>query len=123
MNTHLTNQDDFIQKLLDNPNKSEAFAWLDESTERSHRTLGELDSNDSITLVDELYKTGALEVLAVDIKTYLDGSQNTGKLIIILPSDSMARTRVFDWEAKQSAALGYDPTPDFGQNSLFVLLD
>jgi hypothetical protein len=120
----LEKHNDFIQGLLRKKNTAEAFSWLDEATDESSRTLGELDSNEkSIDLVAEAYRAGAVKVMAVDIDTYPDGHQNTGKLIVELPEDKSRRKAVFDWCGKQAQATGYDSEEDGGQSHLFVMLD
>jgi len=115
---------ELIRELLNKPNTAEAFSWLDEATDESDRTLGELESNErSIDLISEAYKCGAVKVYAVEIDTYPDGHQNTGKLVVELPADSSARAGVFEWCGKQAIASGYDPEVDVGQSHLFVMLD
>lgn len=114
----------FFNELLNKPNRAEAISWLRESTEESHRTLGEFETNaQSIDLVDEAFKAGAVEVIAVEIGTYPDGSQNTGKLIIELPEDPTTRKQVLTWCNEQGERLGLDPESDFGQRYTLVMLD
>lgn len=121
---NLKRQEEFIKELLDNPNKAEAFSWLDESTDESYRTVGVLETNEqSIDLIDEAYKAGAVEVIAVEIETYPDGGQNTGRLVITLPEDVEARKRVFQWCEVQAQKLGFTAGEDVGQKHLFVMLD
>jgi hypothetical protein len=116
-------QDTFIHKLLDNPNKAEALSWLKDGGEDSFRNLGELDTTEeSIALVQHLYDLGAVEVLAVEIDTYPEG-QNTGKLVITLPDTSEARKKIFAWSSEQAESLGFAPDKDVGQKQLFVGLD
>ncbi|MDQ3816442.1 MAG: hypothetical protein M3362_01975 [Acidobacteriota bacterium] len=124
MRESLEKHNQFIRKLLDKPNKAEALSWLEESTDESFRTVGELDSNErSYDLIDEVYKAGAVEVWAVEIDTYPDGHQNTGKLVVLLPSEPKARRRVFGWCGSRAKALGFDPDEDVGQDHLFVMLN
>ncbi len=114
----------FIQDLLSKPNKMEALSWLDESTDESYRTVGELQSNElSIDLIHEAYKAGAGEVIAVEIDTYPDGSQNTGQLVIVLPDAPEARSRIFNWCEQQANRLALTAGEDIGQRHLFVMLD
>jgi hypothetical protein len=124
MRQDLKQYNKFIQDLLDKPNKAEALSWLEESTEESFRTVGELGSNEkSFDLIHAAYKAGALEVVAVEIDTYPNGHQNTGKLIVFLPDELEARKRVFEWCGDRAEAVGYDPEVDIGQQHLFVMLD
>lgn len=116
-------QDIFIHKLLDNPHKAEALAWLKDGGDDSFRNLGELETTEeSIALVQHLYDLGAVEVLAVEIDIYPEG-QNTGKLVITLPDASEARKKIFAWGGEQVASLGFAPEQDVGQKQLFVGLD
>ena len=78
----------FIQKLLADPNKAEAFSWLDECEGDSFRTVGAWESNEqSLDLIREIYKAGAVEVIAVEIDKYPGGGENTGRLVIVMPCD------------------------------------
>ena len=117
-------RENFIRDLLGRPNKAEAFRWLDDCTEESYRTVGELETNEqSIDLVCEIYKSGASEVIAVDIDTYPDGGQNTGRLVIKLPDDAEKRRSVFAWCERWSNRQGLTVGEDAGQEYLYVMLD
>ena len=113
-----------LKRLLDNPAKAEARDWLRASSLKSLRTLGELENTeDSLALVNEIYEAGAPEVLAVEIGSYGDGAQNTGKLLIRLPGVKKSRRKVFAWCNEQNAHEGFDPDQDFGQDYVLVGLD
>ena len=114
----------FLVDLLEKPNRAEALPWLKESSEASYRTVGELKSNDeSLALVNDALMAGAVEVVAVEICTYPDGSQNTGKLVIKLPDYPATRKQVLEWANQFSAALGLESENDFGQRHTLVMLD
>ncbi len=88
------------------------------------RTLGELPTREvSIELAKVIYDLGATKVTAVKIDRYPDGQENTGRIVISLPSNSEARTRVFKWYGEQSEQLGFDPETDTGQKHLLLMLD
>jgi hypothetical protein len=115
--------DEFIRPFLDAPDTREVIEWLGEATEDHFRSLGESASTeDSIALAKEIYAAGAVEVLAVEIDEDDDGD-NTGKLVIKLPTDPGDRKRVFAWAGAVSESHGFDPTEDSGQSYLFVMLD
>ncbi|MHC4333566.1 MAG: hypothetical protein ACYSUP_02735 [Planctomycetota bacterium] len=116
--------DEFVQRFLGDPNSREVLNWLRASSEDDFRSLGELETTDeSITLVQEIYEAGAVYVLAVEIDEYPEG-QNTGKLVIKLPEDDAdARKRVFAWAGNVAQQQGFDPEQDSGQSYLFVMLD
>jgi hypothetical protein len=86
--------------------------------------LGELPTREaSIELVKEIYALGALEVRAVKIDCYPNGEENAGKVVISLPSEALARKKLFAWAAQWATEQGYDPEIDVGQKHLFVMLD
>jgi hypothetical protein len=114
----------FIRERLEDPDskKAEALSWLEGSAGKN--TLGELSSTgESILLVKEAYDAGAVEVLAIEIDEYESGQENTGKLILKLPSEAELRKRVFQWCADQAEAQGYEGEKDEGQTHIFVSLD
>ena len=114
----------FIQELLVNPNRAEAFSWLDEGSDESFRNVGELETNEqSLDLIQEIYKAGAVEVVAVGIDKYPDGGENTGKLVIVMPEEPEKRRTVLEWCSKISEAQGFATHEDFGQRHAFVMLD
>ena len=114
----------FLAELLSKPNRAEALSWLKGSSEDSSRTLAELGTNaESVDLVERAFEAGAVEVIAVEIETYPDGSQNTGKLVIKLPEDTTARNQVLKWCNELGEQLGLDPETDFGQQYTLVMLD
>ena len=66
---------------------------------------------------------GAVQIIAVEIVTYDSGEENTGKLIISLSGDRIARAKIFAWNAKHARKMGFDPDVDAGQKHLLVMLD
>ena len=114
----------FFEELLSKPNRAEALSWLDEATDECPRTLGELETNElSFDLVNDAYKAGAIEVIAVDIQTYADGSQSTGCLVLLLPEEEARRKQTLVWCNKLSEQLGLPPEDEFGQKYTLVMLD
>lgn len=121
---NLAEDEKLIEELLAKPNKAEALSWLDESTDESYRTVGELETNEqSIDLIDQAYKAGAVEVIAVDIDEYPDGRQNTGRLVVVLPDVHELRKQVFAWCENQANRLALTAGEDVGQRHVFVMLD
>ncbi len=123
-------RDEFEEKLLATGMPVEARAWL-EISDGTSRTLGELTStDDSRELIESLYRVGATEVFAVKVQRYVreslhedEASENTGHLVIRLPSDAVRRSKVFELQAREARRLGFDPTPDTGQGLLYLGLD
>ncbi len=123
MPSPLDQHEKFIRDRLEDPHsqKAEALQWLEAS--HGKNTLGELSSTqDSIELVKAIYAAGAEAVIAIEVDDY-DGMQNTGKLIIKLPTDKALRGRVFEWHGKQAESTGFDAEQDIGQSHLFSMLD
>jgi hypothetical protein len=124
MATPLDQHEQFIRDRLEDPDsqKAEALQWLESSHGRN--TLGELSSTQaSIDLVKAIYAAGAEDVLAIEIGDYDDGHQNSGKLVIKLPTTKADRARIFDWHGKQAESMGFDAEQDIGQSHLFSMLD
>ena len=114
----------FVQERLANPNKAEAYSWLDECSDESFRNVGELESNEkSLDLINEIYRAGAVEVIAVEIDKYPDGGENTGKLVIVMPEEPEKRRKVLEWCSRISEEQGFAAREDFGQRHEFVMLD
>ena len=122
--------DAFALNLLSHPTATEASAWLSRDDGVS-RTLGESDSPQrSRSFVDELYEAGAVRVTATEIDEYEVESledtvrhENTGHLVVELPSEPGKRRRVFRIQGKVAQGLGFDPTSDVGQRYLYFMLD
>lgn len=117
------------QTLLATGHPLEARAWLSASVD-AVRTLGEFNPDASARLVERLYGAGAVEVLAVRVlrsrRETLSGDEvreNTGHLVVRLPSDSTKRAKVFKVQRDIARGIGYDGTEDSGQDLLYVKLD
>jgi hypothetical protein len=118
----LENNEAFCQKLLSQAGTEEAVSWLSQSS-KGTITLGELPTNrESLQLARKIYTLGADRVLAVEISRYEDG-ENSGKLVIALPTDPAKRMRLFRWSNSNARKLGFDPDVDIGQKHLFIMLD
>lgn len=101
----------------------EARKWI-ESGKPETRSLGELPfGTASMELLDEIYSVGAREVLVLGIDRYPDGAENSGRLLIRLPTDRRRRRQVFAWCREKAEEQGYDGEVDTGQSELFVMLD
>ena len=67
----------------------------------------------------------ATEIVAHELED-LEGTrhfENTGHLLVQLPKDPLRRKGVFQLHARVVARLGFDPTPDVGQEYLYCPLD
>ena len=111
-----------IQKLLSDPGAEEVLAWL-KGSQSGIRTLGELNQESSVELVEEVYALGSTKVWAVEIDRSDFDAQNTGKLIVSLPKENEKRQKIFKWSAQLAEPLGFDAEVDVGQEHLFLMLD
>jgi hypothetical protein len=74
--------DEFILSLLRMPDKIEAGHWLASAGESHY--IGEMSHEESVELVKEVYRLGAVRVDAVDIGTNA-GLSSTDSLVVTLP--------------------------------------
>jgi hypothetical protein len=102
------------------PTNKEALTWLQENGGNS---LGStLSHQDALALVFQIYRVGAPEVWAIDIKEN-EQLGNTDKLIIVLPFENEKRVPLFQWYNECIAVRGWRPVLDKGQDYFFLLLD
>jgi hypothetical protein len=119
----MATDDPFLERLLNHPGKAEALSWLTGGGADTFRNPGELPTTEeSIELVCKLYEFGAVTVMAVEIAADAD-IENTGNLVVELPTDPQKRHQLFAWEARHARVTGFDPEEDRGQLSLFIRLD
>jgi hypothetical protein len=123
-----TDHDGLPARLLAAGSPVDAMEWLS-LQDGVARTLGELTAGTSRKLVGGFTKAGAV-VFAVKVKRSIRGGldadevrENTGHLVVQLPSEPACRAKVFKLGARHSKRLGFDPTEDFGQRLLYVKLD
>jgi hypothetical protein len=115
-----------LDSLDDYPGARDSLEWLKGAAEESERSLGELPSaEDSVELVNEFLSAGAKRVLAINIQVDDDGSENTGELLVELPSRRATKKRrsVLDACNEQNQNLGFSPIKDTGQKYIHVALD
>jgi hypothetical protein len=124
---HRDYSDELLSRFLSNPSQAEALAWL-KTDDGIFRNVGELDfqggsNEESVALVQEIYKAGAKKVLAVEIDDYGKDGQNTGTLVVELPENPFLRKRVLDWDTDWQKSKGFSGESDCGQKYIFVKLD
>lgn len=105
-----------INKYLRKPNRGEARHWL--KGDENRRLGKEMDHEDSLELIEQGYKAGAIKIIAVEIRD--DSSRH---LVVYVPAAGPERERVFKWHSKVVQKCGWDPNDDWGQNELFVFFD
>ena len=111
-------------------NAAEALAWVREAKTPEERSITGGDGNgwfgdEAIAVVKELYRLGAVCVTAVEIDGRIEREQhqNTSALIVELPQEDEQRAGLFAWQADFAGDLGWDPTPDDGQDYLLIWRD
>lgn len=124
----MSDKDSLASRLLQGGNPANALEWLCRE-DGVIRSLGEMTPVASVRLVQAFQRAGGL-VFAVKVARAvwpgLDADEmheNTGHLVVQLPSQPAPRAKVFKLAAKQAKSIGYDPTEDFGQDLLYVKLD
>lgn len=108
-----------IKRLLATKH-SEAIEWLKRNGRAAKKTLAELSAKKSVALVAELYKAGAVRVLAVDIDEGPNGNENTDKLVVDLPRETAKRKAIF--ELCGGKQFPCSPEADQGQSRVAIFL-
>lgn len=111
--------DAFCLKTLQNGKKADAVRW---ARARNH-TLGERSWSNSKRLVERFSALGCLHVYACKIDVYEDGSENTGHLVIELPSEANKRGKILKLIDRLASENGYRSLFDDGQRYAYVKLD
>jgi len=111
--------EELCRKLIDFTDSAEVLEWL----ESDKRTLGVMSHADSVLFVEKAYRIGVQRIIAVEIDTYPDDSQNTGRICVEMPDDPEKRNCVFSWAATVAEEQGFDGEKDVGQKLVFLMLD
>jgi len=120
--TYVAN-DSYYEKLFSENTMIEALSWLNEP-DVPERTLGECARpEDSIELVKDFYALGAVKVWTFEIDGAPDEEQNSGKLVIELPSNSKKRAKILKKCGEIAEEMGFDAETDMGQKYVLVMLD
>jgi hypothetical protein len=115
--------DEFITKFRANPNQAEARQWLATGPAGAIRTLGEMDLDGSLEVVEEGYTAGAQKIIAVNIQSDNEKNETTDHLIVEIPAKGLKRKRAFEWVNELAQQSGFDPEDDWGQGELFIFFD
>lgn len=110
--------DSFCETMLQTGHHADAQLWI----QSPGHTLGELTHTKSRNLVAKLIKVGAVQVTACDIDQY-DEEQNTGHLVVELPSEASRRTVVLREIDRLASQQGYCGPMDDGQRFAYLKLD
>ncbi len=108
-------RDKFCKGLLARGQPQELREWIRADSENY---LGLKSRLGSVRLIEKIYRLGAKKAYGVEIDM-----NTTGKLVIELPRSHAKRKDLFAWEARAANDQGFSPTPDEGQQWMFVMLD
>lgn len=118
-------QDDrqFIGDLLKS-RTAEARGWLiGDKASAERNNLGELGTDLSLRLVEQLYTLGAIVVLAVNIDSIPgEDVETTDDILVRLPGHGIGRASLFEFENRHAAEQGFDGVVDQGQEYLYFKL-
>jgi hypothetical protein len=117
--SQLTKSDLFCAKLMEKGRRANAVEWI----QSEGHTLGEMDHSESRRLVTKLMDLGAVAIHACEIDSYSEGEENTGHLVVELPSPSRARKALRKALNRLAREQGYEGDPDKGQRYSYVKLD
>jgi hypothetical protein len=112
--------DDLISQFLNDPDTRDLKQWLYRDSDIPI-TLGELSPEESVALADQAYSSGISKIWAVEVDED-DDYENTGKLLIQLPSDPNLRTQAVAWVKHAIQGTGFD-FEDNGDDIVFIMLD
>jgi hypothetical protein len=111
--------DDFCEALIKKGNSQDAVEWV----RKGDRTLGEKNFVATKRLIEKLRALGCSRIIACEIDSYEDGLENTGHLVVELPTDPSARARILDTIDRIASKTGYRGDFDDGQRYCYVKLD
>jgi hypothetical protein len=111
--------DAFCSMLMKKGRREDAVTWIQT---RNH-TLGERNWSSSKRLVERLSALGCLQIYACEIDAYEDGLENTGHLVIELPTETPARSQILKAIDRLASGTGYSGDFDDGQRYAYVKLD
>jgi len=111
--------DEWCEKLIAETNGVDAYGWF----ENPKATLGEMNRANGKRLLTALKNLGCDKVFACDIDRTNSPHENTGNLVIELPTDANNRASVFKKIARIAQEQGYSATLDDGQSYIYAKLD
>ncbi len=110
---------EFCEMILAKGRSDDAASWIDN---RLH-TIGERDWKSSKRLINQFKTAGCSKMYACEITSYDNGQENTGRLVLELPSETDQRNKIFKLIARLVRSTGYDAPFDDGQRFQYIELD
>lgn len=110
--------DVFCSTVMDEGRRADAVQWI----QTKGHSLGVRNWSASKRLVDRLAKAGCLNIYACEIDDNGD-HENTGHLVIELPTEAPARRKVLKMIDRLAAETGHEGPLDDGQRYAYVKLD
>jgi hypothetical protein len=111
--------DAFCSMLMKKGRRENAVTWIG----KQNHTLGERDWRRSKRLVERLSALGCVQIYACDVTAYEDGLQNTGHLVVEMPTEDPARTKILKAIGQLASEVGYSGDFDDGQRYAYIKLD
>lgn len=105
-------------EIMASSTKAEARQWM----KQPKHVFFKEDPTQVAGFVEEFYAAGAQQVLIGDIEDH-EGTQYGGGLLVVLPKDAAARTKLFEINTRAETAYQEDPVTDKGQKYLFYSFD
>ena len=113
-----TRVDQHGDEIIASTTKAEARAWM----KQPKHVFFKADPKQVGQFVEEFYGAGATQVLICDIEEE-QGAQFGEGLLVVLPKEKDARTKLFEIGARADAVYEEDPVTDKGQKYLYYSLD
>jgi hypothetical protein len=112
--------DEAGDKIMASDKKAEARQWLKDD---NHVLFKFREGKAGLAkIVDEFYVAGAEKIYVGDISTEA-GKDFAGTILVVLPEDFAARTKLFKIDERVGPEFQEDPVADRGQKYLYYSLD
>jgi hypothetical protein len=111
--------DAFCSMLMEKGRRENAVTWI----QTKNHTLGERNWSGSKRLVERLSALGCVHIYACEIALYEDGLENTGHLVVELPTETKARSQILKAIDRLASKSGYSGDFDDGQRYAYIKLD
>jgi predicted polyphosphate/ATP-dependent NAD kinase len=111
--------DECVERIKARNDTSEARAWL-ERHGRHYGVIHELSHEESLEVVDEAYRRGAVKVEVVGSLSDVATETSVDMVLITLPKDKADRQLLFELEEAIAHETGFDGSVDEGQKYILV---